>query len=77
MFEFGEQLLYKVSSGKRPKLEPRWEIRVYVGRLAKSNKAALLTPEGVSKAHALRKQVLEKQWCKEFITQCRGKPWCG
>eukprot|EP00971_Amphidinium_carterae_P336812 6473363-Amphidinium_carterae.3 len=46
MFEFGEQLLYKESSEKRPKLEPSWEIGVHVGRLAKSSKAALLTAGG-------------------------------
>eukprot|EP00971_Amphidinium_carterae_P188273 3737274-Amphidinium_carterae.1 len=39
VFEFGEHLLNKAE--KRPKLEPRWEIGVYVSRLAKANEAAL------------------------------------
>eukprot|EP00971_Amphidinium_carterae_P348610 6490591-Amphidinium_carterae.2 len=64
MYEFGEQLLYKVSSEKQPKLEPHWEIGVYVGRLAKSNETALLTLEGVAKAQAsARETMVEGVYC--------------
>eukprot|EP00971_Amphidinium_carterae_P348914 6490741-Amphidinium_carterae.1 len=75
LYEFSECLLYKVTSEKRGKMEPRWEVGLYVGRVTGSHEAVLLTPDGVARAHALRRQEQARQFELEFLSACKGSPW--
>eukprot|EP00971_Amphidinium_carterae_P137638 2727858-Amphidinium_carterae.2 len=75
LYEFAECLLYKVTSERRGKMEPRWEQGLYVGRVTGSHEAVLLTPDGVARAHALRRQEATQQFNLEFLMACKGTPW--
>ena len=75
--EFGERIWYmKTTAERADKIEPRWEVGVYLGSREESNEILVGTANGVIKSRTFRcKGSEEERWDEETILGVKGTPW--
>lgn len=71
---FAEKVQFK-DDRDRGKLEDRWPIGIWVGKLSLDDCHIILTPDGVRTVRSISRLSEDLKWDREFVKQVKGTPW--
>jgi hypothetical protein len=74
--EFGEKVLYKKKAGqKMEKINPRWDLGIFVGVRNRSGEFMISTMDGIKKVRSIRRMALQDRWTADSVQWVRFVPW--
>jgi len=73
----GEKVLYREledGRGERAKIETKWMDGVWLGIKNRTGEHVIGTPEGIVKAHSVKRRAAEERWDIEAVNAVKGTP---